>query len=219
VPPADVVVAPPDLPELTPQALTGSEAVELSGALVECDGCDPVRASQVSISESELRGVLLDAGMVPGLTLRDVILRDCGLSNVDGREGAIGRVEVHRSQLVGFACSQGRIRDLRVVDSSLQLASFALSRVQNAVFDRVNLTEASFLNARLQDVEFIDCRLAGADFRGASLKGCVIRGCSLEGIVGVDSLRGVRMPWVDVLASTAAMAEALGIEVESLADE
>jgi uncharacterized protein YjbI with pentapeptide repeats len=215
VPPADVVVAPPDLPELEAQALTGSAAVELSGALVERDGADRVHASQVSISESELRGVVLDPGMVPGLTLRDVILRDCGLSNVDGREGAIGRVEVHRSQLVGFSCSQGRIRDLRVVDSSLQLASFALSRVQSAVFERVNLTEASFLNARLQDVEFIDCRLAGADFRGASLKRCVIRGCSLEGVAGVDSLRGVRMPWVDVLASAAAMAEALGIEIEA----
>lgn len=215
MPPTDVVVAPPDLPELEPRALTGSEAVELSGALVERDGEDPVRASQVSISESRLRGVVLAAGMVPGLTLRDVILRDCGLSNVDGREGAISRVEVHRSQLVGFSASQSRIRDLRVIDCSLQLASFALSRVQNAVFERVNLTEASFLNARLEDVEFIDCRLAGADFRGATLTRCVIRGSSLEGVVGVDSLRGVRMPWVDVLASATAMADALGIEVES----
>jgi uncharacterized protein YjbI with pentapeptide repeats len=215
VPPPDTVVAPPDLPELEPQTLSGPEAVELSGALVERDSDDPVRASQVSISESTLRGVVLDAGMVHGLTLRDVILRDCGLSNVDGREGAISRVEVHRSQLVGFSCSQGRVRDLRVIDSSLQLASFALSRVQNAVFERVNLTEASFLNARLQDVEFIDCRLAGADFRGATLTRCAIRGSSLEGVVGVDSLRGVRMPWVDVLASATAMAEALGIEVEA----
>lgn len=130
-------------------------------------------------------------------------------------EGAISRVEVHSSQLVGFSCSQGRIRDLRVTDCSLQLASFALSRVQNAVFERVNLTEASFLNARLQDVEFIDCRLAGADFRGATHTRCAIRGSSLEGIVGVDSLRGVRMPWIDVLASASAMAEALGIEIEA----
>jgi uncharacterized protein YjbI with pentapeptide repeats len=208
-------VQPPDLPELEPQTLNGSGALELSGALVQRDGDDPVRASQVSISESELRGVVLDAGIVPGLTLRDVILRDCGLSNVDAREGVIGRVEVHRSQLVGFGASQARIRDLRVIDSSLQLASFALSRVQNAVFERVNLTEASFLNTRLEEVEFTDCRLSGADFRGATLTGCAIRGCSLDGVVGIDSLRGVRMPWVDVLASAAAMADALGIEIGS----
>jgi uncharacterized protein YjbI with pentapeptide repeats len=205
----------PDLPELEQQALIGSGVLELSGALVEDEAHDPMGASLISIVESELRGVVLDAGDRPGLTLRDVILRDCGLSNLDGREGAISRVEVHRSQLVGFGASRARIRDLRVRDSSLQLASFALARVQNAVFEQVNLTEASFLGARLEGVEFIDCRLPGADFRDARLTGCAIRGCSLEGIVGIDSLRGVRMPWVDILASAEAMAAALGIAVES----
>jgi len=62
---------------------------------------------------------------------------------------------------------------------------------------------------------FTDCKLAGTDFRGVKLKGCAIRGTSLDGIVGVDSLRGVAMPWMDVLDSAAALAAALGIIVEA----
>jgi hypothetical protein len=33
------------------------------------------------------------------------------------------------------------------------------------------------------------------------MKGCTIRGTSLDGILGVDCLRGVSMPWGDVLDS------------------
>lgn len=71
------------------------------------------------------------------------------------------------------------------------------------------------MNARLDGVEFIDCRLAGADFRSARLNACAIRGSSLDGVLGIDSLRGLRMPWSDVVASVAALAAGLGIEVES----
>jgi uncharacterized protein YjbI with pentapeptide repeats len=215
VAPADAgILAPPDLPALEPTSLAGTGPVQLSGALVEQEDGDPVRASRISITESELRGVTLTAEHAPGLALRDVILRDCGLSNIDGREGEIARVEIHHSQLVGFGCSRGRVRDLRVLHSSLQLASFAGARLQRVVFEGVQLSEASFEGARLQAVTFIDCRLAGADFRGATLKGCAIRGSSLDDIVGIASLRGVRMPWPDVLGSAVAMAAALGIEIE-----
>jgi uncharacterized protein YjbI with pentapeptide repeats len=211
----DGAVAPPDLPELEPASLSGSGPVELSGVLVQRDAGDPVAASGVRIIESELRGVTLHAEHVPGLTLRDVVLRDCGLSNLNGREGQLTRVEIHRSQLVGFGCSGGRIQDLRVIGSSLQLASFAHSRLRRVVFDGVQLSEASFERARLDGVQFIDCRLAGADFTGATLTGCAIRGSSLDGVIGISSLRGVRMPWPDVLESAAAMAGTLGIEIEA----
>ena len=139
-------------------------AIDLTGALVAGDG-STVQAGRVRLRESELRGVVLEPGNVPGLTLGDVIMHDCGLSNVDAREGRLARVEVHRSQLVGFGLSRGDIRDLRVVDSSLQLASFASATLRNVVFERVNLTEASFMHARLEAVAFVDCRLEGADFR------------------------------------------------------
>ena len=176
---------------------------------------EPVRAARLRIRESELRGVTFVAENAPGLELIDVVMHDCGLSNVDGREGVIRRAELHRSQLVGFGLSKGEARDLRVLDSSLELASFAAAQLSHVIFERVNLADASFMAARLEGVEFIDCRLAGADFRGAKLKGCAIRGAALDGVLGIESLRGLRMPWGDLLASAGALAAALGIVVEA----
>ena len=206
----------PDLPELEVVSVAGEAGtIDLSGALVTGDG-SPVQAARVRVRESELRSVVLEPGNVPGLTLADVIMRDCGLSNVDAREGRLTRVEVHRSQLVGFGVIRGDVRDLRVIDSSLQLASFASATLRNVVFERVNLAEASFMHASLASVAFVDCRLEGADFRHAKLAaGCVIRGASLDGVLGVESMRGLRMPWPDMLASAGALAAALGIDVES----
>jgi hypothetical protein len=40
-----------------------------------------------------------------------------------------------------------------------------------------------------------------------------LRGCELSGLVGAERLRGVRMPWPDVVAATAVLAAAVGIEI------
>ena len=186
----------------------------LDGALVEHAGLEPVRADRILVTESELRGVAVDAEHVPGLRISDVILRACDLSNVDGREGLLRRVEIHGSRLVGFGLAGGTVQDVRILDSSLALASLAFSKLKDVIFERVDLTEASFMDARLERVIFIDCKLAGTDFRGLKLKGCTIRGTSLDGILGLESLRGVTMPWADVIDSAAALAAALGINVE-----
>ena len=215
---ARVIVDPPDLPELEARQLPPSGQIgdlQLQGALVERSGAEPLRVDRVRVAESELRGVTLEAGQAPGLLLTDALLRDCDLSNVDARGGSIRRTEVRQSRLVGFSVSEGTVQDLRVLDTSLALASFAFAKLRNVVFERVNLAEASFMQARLEAVEFIDCVLAGTDVRGAQLEGCVIRGASLDGVLGVDSLAGLAMPWADVVASAAALASALGIAVEA----
>ncbi|MGO9903738.1 MAG: hypothetical protein ACLP0J_29655 [Solirubrobacteraceae bacterium] len=52
------------------------------------------------------------------------------------------------------------------------------------------------------------------DFRGVKQKGCAIRGTPLDGILGTDRLKGVVMPWADVLASAPTLATAVGIIIE-----
>lgn len=201
----------PDLPaELVP-AQPADGDLELSGALVEQAH---VRARRLRITESELRGVVLEAPDAPGMTLRDAILHGCGLANARARQATIRRVAAVHCRLVGLDVGGGEIADLRVTDSSLQLASFAGARLRDVAFEGVNLTETSFLEARLDNVRFAGCELAGADFRGARCAGCEIRGASLDGVLGVEALRGVRMPWSDVVASAAALASALGIQIE-----
>jgi uncharacterized protein YjbI with pentapeptide repeats len=197
---------------LSPQA--GGELF-LDGVLVEHDGQDPIRADRVQISESELHGLALEATDAPGLRLTDVLVRDCDLSNVDAREGSFRRVDIRDSRFVGFGLAGGTAQDLKVIDSSLELASLAFAQLRNVVFERVKLAEASFMEARLESVEFIACELAGADFRRVELKRSSIRGSSLDGVLGVEYLKGLAMPWSDVLASAGAPATALGITVES----
>jgi uncharacterized protein YjbI with pentapeptide repeats len=209
----------PDLPALTARQLhstADAEGLDITAALVEHDGREPLSARRIRIQESELRGVTFAPGNVPGLVLSEVVMDDCDLSNVQAREGSIRRVEIRRSRLVGLALTDARIQDLRVVDASLTLGSFARSRLQRVIFEGVNLRETSFMDARLESVGFVDCALAGADFRGAKLLGATtISGSSLEGVVGVESLRGLTMSWGDIVSSAAVLAEALGIEIES----
>jgi uncharacterized protein YjbI with pentapeptide repeats len=204
----------PDLPELEPREVPDEGDLILSGARVERVAADPVRAGRIRVRESELRGVSIEGRHIAGLELVDVILTDCGLANVDAREGLLRRVEVRRSQLVGFGFNEGDVSDLVVRDSSLELSSFAGASLRGVRFEGVNLINASFMEARLELVEFIDCRMSGADFRGARVRSAAIRGASLDGVLGVESLRGTRMPWGDLLASAGALAAALGISVE-----
>jgi uncharacterized protein YjbI with pentapeptide repeats len=189
--------------------------LHLDGVDLEADARDYIQADRVQIVESRLSGLALAATHAPGLKLIDVVLRDCDLSNVDGREGSLHRVEVRQSRLVGFGLAGGIAQDLRVVESTLTLASFSFARLRNVIFDRVKLTDASFMEAQLERVEFVDCELDGCDFRSAKLKDCAIRGTSLEGVLGVESMNGLRMPWPDILGSAATLAAALGITVES----
>ncbi len=188
----------------------GEGDLQLTGVLVEQA---QVRARRLRITESELRGVVLEVPSASGMALRDVILRGCGLSNARAREATIRRVAAIQCRLVGLDVGGGEIADLRVSDSSLKLASFAGARLRDVAFEDCNLSETSFLEARLEHVRFVGCDLTGADFRGARCTGCEIRGASLHGVLGVEALRGVRMPWSDVVASAAALAQALGIQI------
>lgn len=212
----DAGIEAPDLPELQLVELdprAGGGELLLDGAEVDL-ASEVVRAHSIRITESKLRGVTLDAPSVPGLRLTDVVLRDCDLSNVDGREGSLTRVEVTNSRLVGFGLAGGKARDLKVLDSTLSLGSFAFAELRDVLFERVNLREASFMDARLDSVKFIDCELERADFRGVTLKNSTMRGTALDGVLGVESLRGLTMPWPDVLSSAAALAAAVGIKIE-----
>jgi len=107
---------------------------------------------------------------------------------------------------------------VRVLGGTMMLCSFAHSALRRVSFENVNLQEASFLETQLTSVSFDGCELTGADFRGARLKRCTIRGSSLDGVLGVESLRGLTMPWSDLLGSVAALAAALGIGVEAEAE-
>jgi hypothetical protein len=118
------VVELPDLPELEHhpvEDLLVSGHLKFDAALVEDDRRQPIATDHIVVSESELRGVHISAASAPGLRFSDVVLRACDLSNVDGREGSLPRVEIRDSRLMGFGLTGGIVQDLRVLDSSLAL--------------------------------------------------------------------------------------------------
>ena len=55
--------------------------------------------------------------------------------------------------------------------------------------------------------------LRGADLTGVRFDGVDLVGCRLDGIRGAQSLRGVRMPWPDVLEHAGLFAVACGVQV------
>ena len=164
--------------------------------------------------DAELEGERLGPGPAD-LRLLDVALRDCDLSNVDAAGGTIVRVEARGSRLTGIALEDGEVRGSRFSGCTLSLASLARSTVREVRFEDCDLREASFMGARLIGVSFDRCRLEGADFREAQIVApTAIRGSSLDGVLGLESLRGLRMPWEDIVGSAGALAAELGIEVE-----
>ncbi|MBJ7331474.1 MAG: pentapeptide repeat-containing protein [Solirubrobacteraceae bacterium] len=148
------------------------------------------------------------------LLLVDAVLSDCDLSNLVVHGGSLRRVEIAGSRLVGFSFTESEAEDVRISDATLMLASFGHTRMHRVVFDGVNLREASFVGADLRGVVFDGCAMEGADFRNAKLTGCTLRGATLDGVLGVEFLRGLSMPPADIVESAAALAGALGIEVE-----
>jgi uncharacterized protein YjbI with pentapeptide repeats len=211
-------IDPPYLPELAAAELpAGGDLRELalSEALVERGNEEPIAAQRLSIEESRVDGLTLAAGRVAELRVRDAVLEDCDLSNVIAGSGELRRVQLANPRLVGLALGEGVIEDTRLVGGTLRLGSLAGATLRRVAFEDVDLREASLAEARLRSVSFERCALSGLDLRGARLEHCAIRGASLDGVIGIESLRGLSMPWNDLVASTGALAAALGIEVES----
>jgi uncharacterized protein YjbI with pentapeptide repeats len=75
------------------------------------------------------------------------------------------------------------------------------------------MEESDFYEAQLTSVTFVDTTLARASLSGATFAGSELRGCDLTGVKAAERLRGVRMPWVDVVGAAAVLAEAVGIDI------
>jgi uncharacterized protein YjbI with pentapeptide repeats len=158
-------------------------------------------------------GADLSASRRPGLELADVELIACNLANLDARGGAMRRVLATRCRLTGLLWTEGSLRDVVLRECRIDLASFAATTIEQTVFEGCLLMQADFQEARLRAVRFVDCDLSGADLAGARFERCELRGCTLDGIRAAEQLRGVAMPWPDILAAAGTFADALGVRV------
>ncbi|HEY4278122.1 MAG TPA: pentapeptide repeat-containing protein [Conexibacter sp.] len=151
--------------------------------------------------------------------LRDAVLEHANLANRRGVRVLVERVRMRGCRLTGLQLGESTLRDLVVEDSRVDLAAFRGSRVERVVFRDCQLQELDLVEAQLSSVVFEACDLSGADFRHARFARSQMRGCTLTGATGIERLRGVSMPWPDIVGFAGEFAAALGIGVIEAEEE
>jgi uncharacterized protein YjbI with pentapeptide repeats len=156
----------------------------------------------------------------PPDTLDDVVdarVENGDFSNTRAPGSALRRVELHLCRLTGIELAEAVWSDVVLTDCRADYAGLRHAKLERVVFRDCRLEETDFGGAALTDVAFERCELRRASLAGARLERVHLAGCDLTELVGVEALRGARMPWNDVLQNAPLFAQALGIR--ALADE
>lgn len=163
--------------------------------------------------DETIEGFDLSGQSDASLRLLDVELLTPDLANLRAPDGAIMRSTISGGRLTGASWYGGTAGDVVFRDCRANLAGFALTRLSRVLFERCDLRESDFGGARLTDVAFEHCDLSRADFSEVRFDRCHLTGCTLDGIrLGTD-LRGITMPWPDVVGAAGLFAVTLGIEI------
>lgn len=123
------------------------------------------------------------------------------------------RAELRTCRLTGAELAEAVLSDVTFDDCRLDLVNLRFAKLERVVFRDCRMSECDFEEASLKDVLFERCELRDATLSAAALQRVELRGCDLRGLRGVEVLRGVRMPWDDVLENAALFALAAGIEI------
>jgi uncharacterized protein YjbI with pentapeptide repeats len=183
-----------------PPDLRGVEVRECRLADVDLTGRD---AHGLELIESRVQGVNLARAVLRRGTLRDVVITGGDWANIDAPETVIRRVELRGLRLTGAVLAAAKVQDARFTQCRLALCSLRFATLDRVRFEDCRVEEADFYEAALNSVAFVDCDLSQATLAKASFERCEMRGCELNAINGADRLRGVSMPWLDILRSAA----------------
>jgi uncharacterized protein YjbI with pentapeptide repeats len=202
--------------QLDPITLTPDEAAD-GESWEEVELVDTVLAGvdarALGFMDVRFAGTDLSGAKLPNLFVNGCTLDRCNLSNALVHAGSMRRSAVAGARLTGLAWTSGEIGDSTFRDCRIDLASFERTGFSGVVFEDCNMREADFRAARMESVAFRRCDLTGADISGARLGGCSMEGCVIEGLRGVDRLRGVAMPWTDILAAAGVFAGEIGVRL------
>ncbi|EHN12691.1 pentapeptide repeat protein [Patulibacter medicamentivorans] len=209
--------AAPRIPaELEPTTLPAHGLLDddrLEGVLLEGLAEAPFRARSASIAEARANQLDLTGAVLPRLTLHDVELRGGSLANVDLRESGARRVAFHRVRLTGLRWTAGAIDDVTFDGCRFDLGSLTASRLRRVSFVDCTLSGSDFVDVQADEVSFDRCDLREVDFTSARFARTTMRDCQLDGARALEQLRGVMMPWSDILAGAGTFAGALGIRL------
>jgi uncharacterized protein YjbI with pentapeptide repeats len=145
--------------------------------------------------------------------LTDVVVRDADWANRRVSRASVLRTELHTVRLTGADLAESTFRDVRFVGCRLDLAAARLSRFERVVFSDCRLEELDLYGAQLKDVLFEHCGLREATISAVKAERVELRGCDLTALRGAEALRGMRMPWNDVLQNAPLFAAVAGVEI------
>jgi uncharacterized protein YjbI with pentapeptide repeats len=143
----------------------------------------------------------------------DTRIEHADLSNTRALGSSVRRVELHLCRLTGIELAEATWSDVVLTECRADFAGFRHARLERVVFRDCRLEEADFGGATLTDVVFERCGLRRASFAGCRSERLSLSRCDLAELVGVEALRGARMPFADVLENGPLFAQALGIQV------
>ena len=154
-----------------------------------------------------------ELGAGPWSELVDIVVEKADGANEPAVRSKLLRTELRGCRLTGADLGESSLIDVTFADCKLDLLGFRFASLRRVAFVDCVMPEADFYAARLEDVLFEGCELREATFSEARLERVELRGCDLAGLRGIEALRGIRMPWVDVIQNAGLFAGALAIEI------
>jgi uncharacterized protein YjbI with pentapeptide repeats len=145
--------------------------------------------------------------------LTDAVVSDVDWANRRVARASVLRTELHTVRLTGADLAESTFRDVRFIGCRLDLAAARLSKFERVVFSDCRLEELDLYGSQLTDVLFERCVLREATLSEVRSERVELRGCDLTGLRGAEALRGMRMPWNDVLENAPLFAGVAGIEI------
>lgn len=206
---------PPDLPiephEARSRTLVDHLVVE--GALLRRVDWSARTAGDIRLVQCRLDEVDMTGTGAPRATLEDVAITGGSLANARLSGVRLRRATLENVRLTGADFSSGSVHDTTFTDCRIDLGSFRFAALERVTFERCRLDEIDFYGAELRSVIFLDCAMVKAVWGEATLTRCEMRGTDISAAGNPERLRGVRMPWPDVVNSAGVLAAAAGIEI------
>jgi uncharacterized protein YjbI with pentapeptide repeats len=200
-----------DLPDgELPKALSGAE---ISGSVIATRSHPSIDATGVRIADSRISAVDFSDCEFARCSITDVIWGGGTLANVRAIDSTLRRVRFDDVRATGLNLAGSTLEDAIFVSCRLDLSNLRMAKLDRVRFEGCRMEEADFYQASLRSVVFEDCTLTGANWSGATFERTEMRSSDLTGSNGLESIRGVRMPWLDIVRSANEIARAAGIVV------
>ena len=167
----------------------------------------------VQLVECRAENVDLSGAVLRRSSMRDVVVDGGSWANVDVTEATLQRIELRNVRLTGAVLAGVSLRDMSFVDCRMDLSAIRFGRLERVRFENCRMEEIDLYEAKLSSVIFAGCALTNASLAKATFASCEMYECDLDGIGNPEQLRGVGMPWPDIVRSARVLAAAAGIHV------